>query len=55
MRHVDRYIEKLEIKAPSGEKAISELSGGNQQKVVFARWIEKKYGHIDPGRADARH
>ncbi len=38
---VDRYIEKLEIKAPSGEKAIRELSGGNQQKVVFARWIEK--------------
>lgn len=38
---VDRYIKKLEIKAPSGEKIISELSGGNQQKTIFARWIEK--------------
>lgn len=38
---VERYIERLEIKAPSGEKKISELSGGNQQKAIFARWIEK--------------
>lgn len=37
---IDRYIKKLEIKAPSGEKLIRELSGGNQQKVIFARWIE---------------
>lgn len=38
---VENYIRQLEIKAPSGEKIISELSGGNQQKAVFARWIEK--------------
>ena len=35
------YIDRLEIKTPSGEKEIRDLSGGNQQKVVFGRWIEK--------------
>jgi ribose transport system ATP-binding protein len=34
---VDGYIGVLAIKAPSGEEGISHLSGGNQQKVLFAR------------------
>lgn len=38
---VEQYVRQLEIKAPNGEKIISELSGGNQQKAIFARWIEK--------------
>ncbi len=33
------YYEKLGIKAPSVRKKSGELSGGNQQKVVFAKWI----------------
>jgi len=32
--------ERLRIKAPSTEAPITQLSGGNRQKVVLARWIE---------------
>ena len=32
-------IEKLSIKTPSQETRIRALSGGNQQKVVFGRWL----------------
>lgn len=33
-------IGKLSIKAPSGRTRAADLSGGNQQKIVFGRWIE---------------
>jgi len=33
------YIDKLSIKTPSGEQIVSNLSGGNQQKVVIAKWL----------------
>lgn len=32
-------MKQLSIKAPSGESRVFNLSGGNQQKVVIARWI----------------
>ena len=35
-------IEKLRIKTPSESTRIKDLSGGNQQKVILARWMEKK-------------
>lgn len=35
----DEMIEKLEIKTPSQDQIVGNLSGGNQQKVCFARWI----------------
>ncbi len=35
----DEYIEKLEIKTPSADQLIRNLSGGNQQKVILARWL----------------
>ncbi len=35
----DRYIKELAIKTPTGEKKVRELSGGNQQKVVLAKWL----------------
>ena len=35
----DRYIDLLSIKAPSPETLIKQLSGGNQQKVILARWL----------------
>lgn len=34
-----KSIEKLNIKTPSQETRIRSLSGGNQQKVVFGRWM----------------
>ena len=38
-RIVDRFIERLGIKAASADQPIRELSGGNQQKVLLARWL----------------
>ncbi|WP_196819476.1 MULTISPECIES: sugar ABC transporter ATP-binding protein [unclassified Schaalia] len=35
----NHYIEKLGIKTPSGETPVGSLSGGNQQKVLLARWL----------------
>ncbi len=36
---VDRYIKALGIKCASPEQMVRELSGGNQQKVLLARWL----------------
>ena len=35
----DKYIKLLSIATPDAEKKIGELSGGNQQKVILARWM----------------
>jgi simple sugar transport system ATP-binding protein len=35
----DRYIRLLDIRTPDAEKPIEQLSGGNQQKAVLARWL----------------
>ena len=35
----DKYIKMLSIATPDAEKKIKELSGGNQQKVILARWM----------------
>ncbi|MCC8074768.1 MAG: sugar ABC transporter ATP-binding protein [Clostridiales bacterium] len=35
----DEYIETLQIKTASKETLIKQLSGGNQQKVILARWL----------------
>ncbi len=32
-------IQKLSIKTPDSDKLIAQLSGGNQQKVILARWL----------------
>jgi simple sugar transport system ATP-binding protein len=34
-----KYIDLLKIKTPSMEQRIDNLSGGNQQKVILARWL----------------
>lgn len=36
---VKSYIESVRIKTPSGHQAVRNLSGGNQQKVVIAKWL----------------
>ena len=35
----DKYIDLLQIKTASRETPIKSLSGGNQQKVIIARWL----------------
>ena len=35
----DQFIEMLQIKTASRETMIRQLSGGNQQKVILARWL----------------
>ena len=35
----DEFIEMLQIKCASRETLIKQLSGGNQQKVILARWL----------------
>jgi D-xylose transport system ATP-binding protein len=36
-----RFADDLTIKAPSLEAAVTTLSGGNQQKVVLAKWLAR--------------
>ncbi|WP_431899971.1 sugar ABC transporter ATP-binding protein [Nonomuraea sp. bgisy101] len=38
-RVVEIFMKRLRIKAASPYQAVSELSGGNQQKVLLARWL----------------
>jgi ABC-type sugar transport system ATPase subunit len=35
----DKYMESISIKAPSVQQLVGNLSGGNQQKVVVAKWL----------------
>jgi len=36
---VERFIKSLGVKCASPDQPIKELSGGNQQKVLLARWL----------------
>jgi monosaccharide-transporting ATPase len=36
---VDEMIERLDIKTPTPRTPVKNLSGGNQQKVILARWL----------------
>jgi len=38
-RVVDEFIRRLNVRCASPEQPIRELSGGNQQKVLLARWL----------------
>ncbi len=38
-KDVDEYIKKLKIKTPNKEQLIKNLSGGNQQKAILAKWL----------------
>ena len=39
---IQYYINKLNIKTPNADKIVGQLSGGNQQKVVIAKWLATK-------------
>ena len=36
---VNQYVKELNIKTPSIEQKVKNLSGGNQQKVVLSKWL----------------
>ncbi len=38
-RYVDEQIRALSVKCAGREQPVSQLSGGNKQKVVFGKWI----------------
>jgi ribose transport system ATP-binding protein len=38
-REAEKYVESLAIKTPSVDQLVVDLSGGNQQKVVLAKWL----------------
>jgi simple sugar transport system ATP-binding protein len=35
----EKYIQMLNIATPSSDQLVKNLSGGNQQKVILARWL----------------
>ena len=39
---VTGYVERLRVRTPSVDQEVGKLSGGNQQKVVLARWLAVK-------------
>ncbi|WP_257033225.1 MULTISPECIES: sugar ABC transporter ATP-binding protein [unclassified Streptomyces] len=39
---VQEYADRLRVRAPSIEAEVRTLSGGNQQKVVLARWLARR-------------
>jgi L-arabinose transport system ATP-binding protein len=41
-RLAGEYVERLRVRTPSLEQEVGKLSGGNQQKVVLARWLAVK-------------
>lgn len=36
---VEQYIKELNVSTPGAEQKVNNLSGGNQQKVVLAKWL----------------
>jgi len=41
-RRALKYVETLQIRLPSLATLVGRLSGGNQQKVVLAKWLEAR-------------
>lgn len=41
-RQTELTIDSLQIKTPSSSQTVKNLSGGNQQKVVIAKWLTRE-------------
>jgi ABC-type sugar transport system ATPase subunit len=39
LRIAEDYVQRLRVRTPSIDQQVGKLSGGNQQKVVLARWL----------------
>ena len=52
---VDEFRRQLSIRMASPDQPVGLLSGGNQQKVVLARWLALQAEDPDRRRADTRH
>ncbi len=39
-----KYIDQLKVRCTDGEQIVGSLSGGNQQKIVIAKWLSTKPG-----------
>ncbi len=37
--NADKYMKEIQIKAPSYQQLVKNLSGGNQQKVILGKWL----------------
>jgi len=37
----EEYVDKIDIRTPSVQQLVKNLSGGNQQKVILAKWLIK--------------
>lgn len=40
-KNAEQYIEKMKIRTPSTRQLAKFLSGGNQQKVIIAKWLSR--------------
>ncbi len=49
------YTEQFNVKMTGVEQMVGALSGGNQQKVVLAKWLASKPTAAHPRRTDPRH
>jgi ABC-type sugar transport system ATPase subunit len=41
-RRTSELIGRLDVRTPSNNAAVNTLSGGNQQKVLFAKWLFRR-------------
>jgi len=39
--NANKYVDRLSIKTPSLKQLVKNLSGGNQQKIILARWLSE--------------